>query len=276
MHYRFVDTHNSGKAHCEAGWNWRPSSVLSDYDLWCALEGSGTMQLHGQTYTIRKGTCFLVHPGDLPVAEQDPNDRLTVIYIHFKLLEDRESSCMERTPELLPERVVYLQDSYELESLLHQALDTKYSRDEWSEQEFDCLMKQILIKLFRGRSPLSEIPDSPLSRKQRQAVTQVMRRIQEDGWRGRPYEELAATVGLTPGYLSKIFKQHAGISMKEYMTKVRLDRAKYLLSETSMNVSQVSDALGYSSIFLFSKQFKKQFGLPPSALQHGGIPAKPH
>ncbi|MDQ1914123.1 AraC family transcriptional regulator [Paenibacillus sp. GD4] len=272
MNYQLIDARNSGKAHCEVGWNWRPAP-LPDYDLWCVLGGSGTMKLNGLTYPIRKGACFLVHPGDTPIAEQNPDDRLTVIYIHFTLQYDSVPSC---EVALLPERVVYLQETYELERLLHQVLDTRFKQDDWTMQEFDCLMKQLLIKLYRGRRHNSEDMSATLSRKQRQAVIQVMRRIQEDGWKGRPYEELAAQVGLTPSYLAKLFKRHAGMSMKKYMTQARLERARHLLSETTMNVSQVSDALGYSSIFLFSKQFKKQFGQPPSAFQHEGIQAKPH
>nr|WP_276510286.1 helix-turn-helix transcriptional regulator [Paenibacillus qinlingensis] len=103
-----------------------------------------------------------------------------------------------------------------------------------------------------------------------------MRRIQEDNGRSRPYEELAQLVGLTPEYLSKIFKQCTGISVKEYITRIRLQRAKYLLSQTSMNVSQVSDALGYSSIFLFSKQFKQHYGLPPSNFKFDGVQPRLH
>jgi YesN/AraC family two-component response regulator len=273
MDFTFVNTHSSGKAHCEVGWNWQPAP-LTDYDLWCVLGGTGSMRLNGRTYPIVKGACFLVHPGDRPIAEQNPEDRLTVVFIHFKLMQGHK--VITKACELLPERVVFLKETYELERLLQQVLDTEYKRDEWTEQEFDCLMKQLLIKLYRGRKQDSEAEGSSLSRKQRQAVTQIMRSIQEDGWRGRPYEDLAAQVGLTTGYLAKIFKRHAGISMKEYMTQVRLERAKHLLSETSMNVSQVSDALGYSSIFLFSKQFKKQFSLPPSAFQFDGIQAKLH
>lgn len=270
MNYTIELSGSCGKAHCEPGWNWRPGP-LAEYDLWCALAGTGTMQLNGETYSIRRGACFLVHPGDRPVAEQQPDDRLTVIFIHFRVKTLPSGS----TPEaLLPERVVYLDELYELETLLNQALDTPFQQDEWTRHEFDCVMKQALIRLYRARD--GQIASSTLSRKQKQAMARVVRRIQEAGGQRLPHDKLAEAVGLTPAYLTRLFKQYTGVSLKQYMTQVRLQRAKHLLTETTMNVSQVSDALGYASIFLFSKQFKQHFGLPPSEFQQKAVPSKPH
>ncbi|UUZ84087.1 AraC family transcriptional regulator [Paenibacillus sp. P26] len=271
LDYKFVDSGNSGKARCEIGWNWRPAP-LTDYDLWYVLSGKGQMRLKGCVHPLRKGACFVVHPGDQPEASQDAEDRLSVIFIHFRVLSP-EGDLREIQPEPLPERVVYLEDPYELEQLLGHALEARFRQDDWTRLEFDCTLKQILIRLYRSR----EEPEfSALSKKQRQAVTRVMHRVQEEIGHRLPHEELAELVGLTPAYLGKLFKAHTGISLKEYMTRVRLKRAKHLLSETTMNVSQVADALGYSSVFLFSKQFKRQFGAPPSAfLLESDLP-KPH
>ncbi|MDR6549094.1 AraC family transcriptional regulator [Paenibacillus qinlingensis] len=271
MKFSIIDVNNSGKALCEIGWNWR-TAPLEDYDLWCALAGKGTMRINGIAYPIQKGACFLVHPGDQPEADQDPENRLTVVFIHFTV----EQEAAPYKDELLPERVIYLEEVYELEQLLNQVLETKFKKDEWTAQEFDCLMKQMLMKLYRSRKQAQGLPTSSVSKKQRQVVSQVMRRIQEDNGRSRPYEELAQLVGLTPGYLSKLFKQVTGISVKEYITHIRLQRAQYLLSQTSMNVSQVSETLGYSSIFLFSKQFKQHYGLPPSHFKFDGVQPRSH
>ncbi|MFK7692022.1 AraC family transcriptional regulator [Paenibacillus sp. HJGM_3] len=268
MNFVMANGMNCGKVRCEIGWNWRPGP-LCDYDLWCVLSGSGEMQLNGVKHPLRKGACFLLHPGDQPVASQDLDDRLTVIFIHFQVL----SFGPDRTvlsPELLKDRVVYMEDLAELEGLLHQALETRYRDDAWTEQEFDCTMKSVLIQLYRAQDRPEAA--SALSRKQRQAVSRVMRRVQEEGGRRIPHEELAELVGLTPAYMSKIFKLYTGTSLKEYVTKVRLQRAKHLLSETTMNVSQVSDALGYASVFLFSKQFKQHFGTPPSSFMQRADP----
>ncbi|WP_164821223.1 AraC family transcriptional regulator [Paenibacillus koleovorans] len=273
MNFGLQNNQNSGIARCEVGWNWNPAP-LGDYDLWYVVAGRGEMRLNGQVHPIRPGACFLVHPGDKPSAEQDLEHRLTVIFIHFDVYTlGKERSTI--TPDLLPERVAYIEDTAEFERLLHQALDCRYQQDAWSEQEFDSAIKQVLIRMYRSRRQSSDTA-SALSHKQRQAVSRIMHRIQEEGGRRLPHEELAELVGLTPAYMNKIFKQYTGTSVKEYITRIRLQRAKHLLTETTMNVSQVSDALGYASIFLFSKQFKKQFGEPPSAFSLKSDPPQSH
>lgn len=275
MKFKLMDVRNRGKAKCEPGWNWQPGA-LPDYDLWYAVQGSGVMRINSDVFPIRKGACFLVHPGDTPSAEQNPEDRLTVIYIHFKLSPCTGNPETHVMSKLMQERVVYFNEVYEPERLLHQLLDTSQHPDEWTADEFDCIGKQLLIHRKRYLQQQLASPDSPLTTKQRQAVRQVMRMIQEEGWHGRPYEELADMVGLSHAYLAKLFKVYTGRSMKEYMTEMRLERAKHLLSESSMNVSQVADAMGYSSLYLFSKQFKRYTGLPPSAFQTHNAKARPH
>ncbi|MFS0725453.1 AraC family transcriptional regulator [Paenibacillus sp. 1P07SE] len=275
MACKLIDVRNRGKAICEPGWNWQPGA-LQDYDLWYAMQGSGVMRINSDVFPIRKGACFLVHPGDTPTAEQDPDDRLTVIYIHFQLSPCTGDSEDDSMGKLMRERVVYFNEVYEPERLLHQLLDTSQHPDEWSSAEFDCIGKQLLIHRQRCLEQQLASPGSTLTTKQRQAVRQVMRTIQEEGWHGRPYDELADMVGLSHAYLAKLFKGYTGRSMKEYMTEMRLERAKHLLSESSMNVSQVADALGYSSVYLFSKQFKRYTGMPPSAFQMHHAKARPH
>src|SRR5437868_15532533 len=67
---------NCGRVLCEPGWHWQPR--LSDYDLWLAVKGDGTMNIQGQRYPIRPGTLFVLRPGDTGWATQNPEDRLTV------------------------------------------------------------------------------------------------------------------------------------------------------------------------------------------------------
>ncbi|TVY03919.1 helix-turn-helix domain-containing protein [Paenibacillus cremeus] len=270
---RFIDSKQRGKARCEVGWNWHPAP-LADYDLWYVVSGQGTMRIGERSYPARKGACFVVHPGDQPHAEQNLEDRLTVIFIHFRMADALGLGGSEPSVELLHERVVYVEDTHEFEMLLHRTLECSYQQPLWAEEEFDCLLKQILIALFRSQQRSDS--HAAVSKKQAQAIRRVVHRIHEGAGHRFPLEELAELVGLNPAYLSKLFKAYTGVSLKHYMTQVRMERAMHLLTETSMNVSQVSDALRYSTVFLFSKQFKQHYGAPPSAYALSSLPSRPH
>lgn len=77
-------------------------------------------------------------------------------------------------------------------------------------------------------------------------------------------EELSAVVGLSPTYLSTVFKKDTGMTFLEYLSKVRMDMAKKLLKETNDTVAAVCRQVGYSDVRHFTKTFTKYSGLKPN------------
>lgn len=75
--------------------------------------------------------------------------------------------------------------------------------------------------------------------------------------------EVAAVFGLSPNYLSALFKKNCGIGFSEYITQKKIAFAKTLLLEEGLKVYEVADRLGFESAFYFSKVFKKVEGMSP-------------
>jgi two-component system response regulator YesN len=75
--------------------------------------------------------------------------------------------------------------------------------------------------------------------------------------------DISKSVLLSPYYLSHIFKNETGITLMEYLTKVRIEEAKRLLENTSYNTTQISFDVGYSDQSYFCKIFKKIEGTSP-------------
>jgi len=61
-----------------------------------------------------------------------------------------------------------------------------------------------------------------------------------------------------------LFAQAAGMSFRAFVLQARLQRARTLLDETTMSIGQIAQALGYEDVFLFSRQFKQQYGHSPA------------
>lgn len=76
-------------------------------------------------------------------------------------------------------------------------------------------------------------------------------------------EDIANYVYLNPDYLTRIFKKQTGLSISDYLQQQRIDYAKNLLVETSLPVSEVALAAGYSNFSYFSTIFKKSTELNP-------------
>ncbi|WP_151734609.1 helix-turn-helix domain-containing protein [Paenibacillus tengchongensis] len=80
-----------------------------------------------------------------------------------------------------------------------------------------------------------------------------------------PIRELAEMAGLSPNYFGELFKKNYGLSPLDYLTEVRLSKAKQYLQESGYLLREIAHKVGYSDEFYFSRKFKKAFGIPPSA-----------
>lgn len=65
-------------------------------------------------------------------------------------------------------------------------------------------------------------------------------------------------------YLCRVFKKNTGLTMTEYLNKVRLDFALSTIQNTDKNILTVAQDLGFSSISYFNVSFKKRYGITPS------------
>jgi two-component system response regulator YesN len=79
--------------------------------------------------------------------------------------------------------------------------------------------------------------------------------------------DVAEKVYLHPHYLGKLFKKVEGITWNEYLNQVRMDKAKELLLQTTMKVSDISIAVGVGSPQYFIYCFKNAYGITPKKMR---------
>ncbi|GGF95668.1 AraC family transcriptional regulator [Paenibacillus abyssi] len=79
-------------------------------------------------------------------------------------------------------------------------------------------------------------------------------------------ERMAQTLGYNRAYLSRIFKLRTGMSPVTFLLKLRIDKARQLLRERlELTVEQIAASVGFQDPLYFSKQFRRFYGLPPTA-----------
>lgn len=76
--------------------------------------------------------------------------------------------------------------------------------------------------------------------------------------------DLARAAHLSPNYFLKLFKNQTGLTPKEYILQVRLNNARFLLSNTNIKISAIASDCGFNDTSYFSMFFKKRFGLTPA------------
>lgn len=112
------------------------------------------------------------------------------------------------------------------------------------EQEHELIKGDDIFKLEQARDVLKERFSVPPTQK-----------------------ELSREVGLNEFKLRRGFKEYFGITVYDYITRLRMEKARQLLLEELLSISEVSAIVGFSHQNNFSIAFKKYFGLPPSELK---------
>ena len=77
-------------------------------------------------------------------------------------------------------------------------------------------------------------------------------------------KDVAGILGYSDVYFSKVFKQLFDDNFINYLTKIRIDRAKLLLKDISFNIKEVGKSVGYADSNYFTKVFKRSIGMSPS------------
>ncbi len=82
-------------------------------------------------------------------------------------------------------------------------------------------------------------------------------------------DDVSRIVNISPYYFSKIFKDETGENFIEYLTAIRIDKAKELIADGKYSMKEICTMVGYSDPNYFSRLFKKNVGVTPTEYREG-------
>jgi AraC-like DNA-binding protein len=131
-----------------------------------------------------------------------------------------------------------------------------------------------MVSAARGSRPIiiKMIPANPLN----QTVRSQSRAESVDIWKARQFIEqhsteeisltkLAKVVNISPTHLSEKFKQVTGVNFVDYVAHTRFDKARQLLANGDLRISEIAFEVGFQSLSQFNRVFKKLSGKSPTA-----------
>lgn len=79
--------------------------------------------------------------------------------------------------------------------------------------------------------------------------------------------DAAAEIFVSPKHLSRLFRAHTGAGFNEYYLRLKMEKAKEMLTGTGYNIDHISEKLGYENTESFIRQFRKFAGNTPAAFR---------
>lgn len=137
-----------------------------------------------------------------------------------------------------------------------QAISAAYSRHTADRFLLNSYMFRIFSELMRGSPAYSNTGD---------LLSMVRCYLNAEYASPITLETLGRRFGYHGDYLARLFRQQYGVSVGQYLTSVRMERAAWLLRNTAMRVSDIAAAVGYRDPSAFYRAYEKQSGAPPCA-----------
>lgn len=264
-HYRVRLAAHCNRVRCEPGWHlgpeWAPR--LRDYDLWFVSAGRGQMITHDCEVALTPGTGLWMRPGRRYEATHDPAAPLVVNIFHFTLLAPPRGF----TP---PVEVLHTAHADFVETMMRRVLALHAKPGATARASAEALFGALLGELVRETTARTAEPaEAGIDRHHREIMQRLAAEIREHPGGARSVAALAKSAGYSVDHFSRVFEKIIGRRPQECVIAARLARARQLLAETGLTISQIAEALGFRDVFFFSRQFTQRTGQTPSAYRAG-------
>ena len=168
-----------------------------------------------------------------------------------KLLREKNPDC------IIIFITAYDKFDYAIEAMHIKAFD--YLLKPWKEEKLTGLISEAIVNI--KELSLENSVNENLQESQKSAIKKY---IKENYKRDISAGDVAGILGYSDVYFSKIFKQLFDDTFINYLTKVRIDKAKVLLKDVGFNIKEVGASVGYTDSNYFTKVFKRAVGMSPS------------
>ncbi len=231
-----------GYEECLPGHSCGPA-VRDHYLLHYVFSGSGYFERDGITYSLEAGDLFVIAPGQITTYYASRQEPWRYGWIGFTASEEFDflSTPVIRQPQILR---------------VFQRIRDCCDQD-GSDPEIFALTFQLLCILSQKskRNNLS-VSDYAIKAKTHLDNT-YMQKVN--------IAQIAESLHIDRRYLTAVFRKTYGCAPQEYLTRLRLERARDFL-QAGYSVTNVASMTGFSDLCNFSRYFKAYYGDPPSAL----------
>ncbi len=245
--------------HCWA--TWRDIDFVPEYNqFYYICDGEGWIKYGDEEYYPKRKQLLLLPAGVMQSYSTINENTFKKYWCHFTAtVGDMNLFDIIKLP-----RFIDVKDEKVLGDLFCKLLRSFSSKDISATIRTKGILLEI-ISYYIENSEIKEIniSTSKAIKKLNDVITYINGNYNAD----ITNERLAAIMSLHPNYFIRFFKKHFGITPIQYVNKIRLEKAKYILREGNHSVTQTANIVGFNDVFYFSRVFKIYTGYSPSDFQ---------
>lgn len=227
-----------------------------DYHILYVIEGEGVIIKNDEEILLEAGKMILYKPHEKQHYRFNPPNAQSY-WIHFSGIG---------VEEVLKGLNLWTKSIYHLGSddRIFQLFEDIIRESTLKEYQYQLVCEGKLLELLGLISRIATNKISANTSDNRNLIYSVIEQLREDPCQKTDSEDLAALCGLSRSRFEHMFKEVTGMPPYRYQIKIRLDKARYLLKNTQLNISEISSITGFNDPLYFSRIFKKFIGCPPS------------
>lgn len=211
------------------------------------------VNVHGEMRKVAEGAFILYEKGRYQQYRPQTKDMLEH-WCHFEMCGFAAFAQELGLPLGEP---FFVQDAALIDGLLKSVLEEFLLRGADAERTISLGMRALLFALAASYQK----PDSLGGAEERlEQLRLCMSMHLDENW---PLKRMADELSFSIPHFSMLYKKRFGVSPKHDLNRMRLERAKYLLTTTSYSVEHIAELLHYASPTTFIAQFRSGVGMPP-------------
>ena len=227
------------------------------YTFYFVREGKGYVTQQQITHKVSAGQGFVVFPNAETTVKSEFKNTMNVDWVAFSgyLVE----KYLDRAHLTIFEPVFEDVEDKELEGYFDRLVDvSRHMPNRY------CKLMAQLYSIFAFILDHTFVEKAPASTPAEVILLKSLDFIDINYQSDISVEDIAQSVGCNRKTLYNVFKNLTGFSPRDYLIYYRMWKATVLLKNPQLSIDMVATAVGYGDQFHFSKEFKKNVGLPPS------------
>lgn len=244
-------------ASAKYGGDWHSVSHTHNHtELFYIVSGKGQFFIQDQLYPVNVNNLVIISPNVIHTEVSLNAHPLEYIVLGIEGIELK--ACNSSNGLFL---ILDRFESAEIAGCLRNILRETELKNTGYEDVCQAYMEILIIRLMRNTA--LSIPTESQALSANRQCAKVRQYIDLHFKEALTLDQLAEEGHMNKYYLSHSFKREYGVSPINYMVSRRIEESKYLLAETDLSLSQISQLLGFSSLSYFSQVFRKTQAVTP-------------